>query len=232
MRAIVVNTFLTLDGVMQAPGGPEEDPTGGFTHGGWSVGYWDERMNERMAALMSVPFALLLGRGTYEIFAAHWPYVNDAERSARGGTKPEIDDPVAAALNSARKYVASTTLTSVGWQNSTLLEGDVVTAVRALKAEPGPEIQVHGSAGLLQTLIAHQLVDEYRLYVFPVVLGSGKRLFADGVVPSGLQLVDHDVSTTGVFMATYRPAPTIGYGSFAFEVPTEEEVERRSSRAD
>jgi dihydrofolate reductase len=232
MRKLVVNTFMTVDGVMQGPGGPEEDRSGGFAHGGWSVGYWDDRMNERMGAFMGEPFALLLGRKTYEIFAAHWPHVSEVERAARGGTAPDIDDPAAAAINGAQKYVASTTLTSVDWQNSTLLKGDVVDAVEQLKAGDGPQIQVHGSGDLLQTLIRHGLVDEYHLWFFPLVLGTGKRLFADGTVPRGLELVDHVVSTTGVVIATYRPTESIGYGSFAFEVPTDAEAERRRKVSD
>src|SRR5215207_5000726 len=174
MRKLAVSTFLTLDGVMQAPGGPEEDPTGGFTHGGWSVNYWDELMGQAMGEAMSRPFDLLLGRKTYEIFAAHWPYATD--------------QPAADVLNSATKYVASTTLDAVEWQNSILLEGDVAEAVSRLKEEEGPEIQVHGSGNLIQTLLEHDLVDEYRLWTFPVVLGTGKRLFADGAIPGALKL--------------------------------------------
>ena len=218
MRTLVVNTFLTLDGVMQAPGGPEEDPTGGFAHGGWSVNYWDEGMGARMDEFMGNPFDLLLGRKTYEIFAAHWPHVTD--------------DPAAEALNAARKHVASRTLDRVEWQNSTLLEGDVADAVARLKAEDGPGIQVHGSGNLIQTLLEHDLVDELRLWFFPVVLGEGKRLFAGGTVPRGLKLVDSAVSTTGVLMTGYEPAGEIEYGSFAFEEPTDAEVERRERLAD
>jgi dihydrofolate reductase len=205
MRSLVVSMFLTLDGVMQAPGGPEEDPTGGFTHGGWSVGYWDEPMGERMGEVMGGPFDLLLGRKTYEIFAAHWPH---------------SDEPGAEELNSARKYVASRTLDSVEWNNSTLLEGDVAEAVAKLKQEDGPEIQVHGSGDLLQTLLEHDLVDEFRIMIFPVVLGTGKRLFAEGAVPAGLTLAESAMSTTGVFMATYKREGDIRYGSFALDEPT------------
>jgi dihydrofolate reductase len=205
MRSLVVSTFLTLDGVMQAPGGPEEDPTGGFPHGGWSVGYWDEPMGERMGEVMGGPFDLLLGRRTYEIFAAHWPH---------------SDEPGAEELNSARKYVASRTLDSVEWNNSTLLEGDVAEAVAKLKQEDGPEIQVYGSGDLLQTLLEHDLVDEFRIMIFPVVLGTGKRLFAEGAVPAGLTLAESAMSTTGVFMATYKREGDIRYGSFALDEPT------------
>ena len=164
MRILAVNTFMTLDGVMQAPGGPEEDPSGDFKHGGWSVNYWDGEMGATMGKAMSVPFDLLLGRKTYEIFAAHWPYAGD--------------DPAAKVLNEARKHVASRTLKNVTWQNSKLLEGDVAAAVADLKKADGPEIQVHGSANLIQTLLRASLIDEFRLWVFPLVLGQGKRLFA------------------------------------------------------
>jgi dihydrofolate reductase len=218
VRKLVLNTFLTLDGVMQAPGGPEEDPTGGFTHGGWSATYWDDLMMQTMGEAMAEPFALLLGRKTYEIFAAHWPYATD--------------DPFAENLNSATKYVASTTLDEVTWSNSVLLEGDVAEAVARLKQESGPEIQVHGSSGLIQTLLEHDLVDEFRLFIFPVVLGSGKRLFADGAIPAGLAVVDSKTSTTGVLITTYERAGAVEYGSFALEEPTQAELERRARLAD
>lgn len=218
MRSLVVNTFVTLDGVMQAPGGPEEDPTEGFTHGGWSAGYWDDAMGERMGEVMGKPFDLLLGRKTYEIFAAHWPHVPD--------------EPGAAELNSARKYVASRTLDTVEWENSTLLEGEVPGAVGKLKQEDGPEIQVHDSWDLIQTLLEHDLVDEFRLMIFPVVLGTGKRIFGEGAVPAGLALADSATSSTGVVMATYKREGDIRYGSFALEEPTEEERERRAGLAD
>jgi dihydrofolate reductase len=212
MRKLAINTFLTLDGVMQAPGGPEEDPTGGFTHGGWSVNYWDEAMGERMGAALNRPFDLLLGRRTYEIFAAHWPHSSD---------------PGADVLNNATKYVASRTLDRVEWSNSRLLEGDPADAVARLKAEDGPEIQVHGSSNLIQTLLQHDLVDEYRLWIFPLVLGTGKRLFADGAIPRGMKLVESATSTTGVVITTYERGGDVEYGSFALAEPTEAEVERR-----
>lgn len=217
MRKLVVNTFATLDGVMQAPGGPEEDPTGGFEHGGWSVGYWDEAMGEWMGEFMGKPFDLLLGRKTYEIFAAHWPHARD--------------EPGAEQLNAARKYVASRTLSSLEWENSELLEGDVAVAIERLRAEAGPEVQVHGSANLIQTLLRHNLVDEFRVWIFPVVLGAGKRLFGDGTVPAGLELVDSKTSSTGVVFLAYSPAGAPRYGSFALEQPTEAELERRAASA-
>jgi dihydrofolate reductase len=204
MRKLVVGTFLTVDGVMQAPGGPDEDREGGFEHGGWSVNYWDDVMMQIIEALTLQAGALLLGRKTYEIFAGHWPRV--------GG-----DDPVAAKLNSVPKYVASRTLNEVTWNNSTLIEGDVAEAVAKLKEERGAEIQVTGSGELIQTLMEHDLVDEYRLWVFPVVVGEGKRLFARGAIPAALKLVETKTSTTGVAVHTYERAGELQYGSFALE---------------
>jgi len=216
MRRLSVSTFVTLDGVMQAPGGPDEDPTGGFTEGGWQVGYWDDKMGEVMGAAMAEPKDLLLGRKTYEIFAAHWPFAGE-------------DDPTAAAMNNATKYVASRTLTSLDWQNSVLLEGDVAQAIARLKESDGREIQVVGSSNLVQTLLKNRLVDEFSIWIHPVVVGKGKRLFEEGAPPFGLELVDSQVSTTGVFMNTYRPAGEIKKGSFALEEPTELELERREN---
>jgi dihydrofolate reductase len=210
MRKLAVNTYMSLDGVMQAPGGPDEDPTGGFTLGGWGVNYFDEEMLGQVAE--AEPYELLLGRGTYEIFAAHWPY---------------DEGPIADQLNGTRKHVASTTLTEVGWSNSTLIEGDVAEYVAGLKREDGPEIQVHGSPGLIQTLLEHGLIDEYRLWIFPVVIGSGKRFFGDGAVPAALKLLGSRVSKTGVTINVYEPAGEVDTGSFEFEEPTEAELERR-----
>jgi dihydrofolate reductase len=203
MRELVVSTFLTLDGVMQAPGGPDEDDSGGFVQGGWSVTYWDDQMGAFMTELMGKPFDLVLGRRTYDIFAAHWPHAGDD-----GAAKP---------LNDATKHVASRSRPALEWSNSVLLEGDVAEAIAALKQEDGPELQVHGSGNLIQTLLRHDLVDRFRLLVFPLVLGSGKRLFAEGTVPAGLKLVDSAVSSTGVVMATYEPAGEVVTGSFALE---------------
>jgi len=214
MRSLVVNTFMSLDGVMQAPGGPDEDPTGGFRYGGWAVNYFDDELMERMAG--SAPYELLLGRGTYEIFAAHWPY---------------DEGPIADHLNGTRKHVASTTLERVEWSNSTLIEGDVASYVEDIKAQDGPEIQVHGSPGLIQTLLEHDLVDQYRTWIFPVVLGSGKRLFGDGAIPAGLRLVDSQVSGSGVTINVYERAGAVEPGSFEFEEPTDAELERRRNLA-
>jgi dihydrofolate reductase len=212
MRKLVANTFVSLDGVMQAPGGPEEDPTGGFQHGGWSVPFWDDRMGQAMGEFMGKPFDLVLGRKTYEIFAAHWPHT---------------DEPGAAELNRATKYVASRTLQTLEWENSTLLEGDIGEAVARLKEEDGPELQVHGSSDLIQTLLRHGLIDVFRVWIFPVVLGGGKRLFGEGAPAAALKLVDSEVSSTGVVMATYEPGGELQTGSFALEEPTEAELRRR-----
>jgi dihydrofolate reductase len=215
MRKLVVNTFMSLDGVMQSPGGPEEDPTGGFAHGGWGANYVDDEMMGRVSE--SGPYELLLGRGTYEIFAAHWPY---------------DEGPIADQLNSTRKHVASRTLDSVDWNNSTLITGDVAEYVAELKRQDGPEIQVHGSVGLIQTLLEHDLIDEYRLWIFPLVLGKGKRFFGAGTIPGGMKLVDSAVSKTGVTINTYERAGDIDLGSFEFDEPTEAEMERRKRLAE
>lgn len=200
MRKLIVTTFLTLDGVMQAPGGPEEDPGDDFAFGGWSFDYFDDTMGEIMDGIMGKPFDLVLGRKTYEIFAGFWP---DAPEEAGG--KP---------LNDATKYVASRTLTSLEWANSVLIEGDVPEAVAALKEQDGPELQVHGSSNLLQTLLRHGLIDEFHLHVFPVVVGRGKRLFAEGTSPTGLKLLDSKTTTTGVVSGTYVPTGPVVTGSF------------------
>jgi dihydrofolate reductase len=200
MRKLIVSTFLTLDGVMQAPGGPGEDDEGGFKHGGWSVNYWDDLMGQEMGEATSKPFAMVLGRKTYDIMAAHWPHASEEE----GG-------PI---FNQATKYVASRSRPTLEWSNSFLIEGDAADGLAALKQEDGPELQVHGSSNLIQSLLRHNLVDEYRLWIFPVVIGSGKRLFSDGAIPAGLRLVDSKVSTTGVVIGTYEPAGEIAIGSF------------------
>jgi dihydrofolate reductase len=210
MRKLVVNTMISLDGVMQAPGGPDEDPTGGFTLGGWGATYIDEEMMQRVAE--SAPYELLLGRGTYEIFAAHWPY---------------DQGPIADQLNNTRKHVASTTLERVDWTNSTLIAGEVAEYVASLKSQDGPEIQVHGSPGLVQTLLEHDLVDEFRMWIFPVVIGTGKRFFGEGTIPAALRLVDSQVSKTGVTINVYERAGDVEPGSFEFDEPTEAELDRR-----
>jgi dihydrofolate reductase len=199
MRKLLVTTFVTLDGVMQAPGGPEEDESSGFTQGGWSANYWDDTMNEVMGAIMGKPFDLLLGRRTYDIFAGYWP-----QHADEGGGKP---------LNDATKYVVSASNPELPWGPSVLIEGDVPAEIAKLKDGDGPELQVHGSGNLIQTLLRHGLADEYHVHVFPVLVGSGKRLFADGTVPAGLKLVDSKVSATGVFSGTYLPAGPLVTGT-------------------
>jgi dihydrofolate reductase len=198
-----VTTFLTLDGVVQGPGSPEEDRSGGFEQGGWLVPYADEDMGRLVADWFALADGFLLGRRTYEIFSAYWPHVTDEH------------DPVATRLNGLPKYVASKTLDSVEWHNSTLLKGDVTEEVARLKREPGRELQVHGSGTLVQTLMAHELIDEYRLWFYPVVLGKGKRLFAEGGTPTALRLVDTKTTGAGVVIHVYQPAGEVKFGSFA-----------------
>jgi dihydrofolate reductase len=201
MRRLMVTAFMTIDGVVQAPGGPGEDDSGGFSFGGWAHPYWDDVLDQTMAKVMGVPFDLVLGRRTYDVFAAFWP--NAPEEA---GGKP---------LNDATKYVASRGTPSLTWDRSVQIEGDVAEGVARLKEGDGPELQVHGSGNLIQTLMANGLIDQYRLWVFPVVLGTGKRLFADGTIPSALHLTDSTVSTTGVVIGTYEPAGAVQTGSFA-----------------
>jgi dihydrofolate reductase len=203
MMRLTLHTFLTLDGVMQAPGGPDEDPDGGFTHGGWSFPYGDEAFGAAMTGWFAHASAFLLGRRTYQIFSGYWPHVTDP------------GDPIAGKLNALPKYVASTTLASVDWHNSALLGGDLAAEVVKLKEQPGDELQVHGSGGLAQTLIEHDLVDEYRLLIFPVHLGSGKKLFRDGARSAALRLTSATTTSSGVVIATYQPAGPVPHGSYA-----------------
>lgn len=200
MRDLVVNSFVTFDGVMQAPGGPEEDPSGGFEYGGWVAGYWDTELAEAKGKTMSDPYDLVLGRKTYEIFAAYWPHA---------------EEPPAEELNAATKHVASTTRRELEWENSTLIEGNVADGIRAIKEGDGPELQVHGSANLIQTLLAHDLVDEFRLQIFPVVFGKGKRLFDSGTVPAALEPVSSKALPSGVIIASFRRGGEPKLGSFA-----------------
>jgi dihydrofolate reductase len=201
MRPLVVTTFLTLDGVMQAPGGPGEDPSGGFSYEGWLVPHFDEALGEQMSSWFVGAQDFLLGRGTYDIFYASWP-------------KMISDDPVSQGLNYKTKYVASRSVDSVEWDTARLIEGDVADAVRALKAEDGGELQVHGSAGLIQTLLEEDLVDELRVVLAPVTVGDGKRLFGDGTIPRTWRLTAHSVTSSGVLLLTYQRVGEIGTGSF------------------
>ena len=195
MRKLIVLSFITLDGVMQAPGGPEEDPSGGFRYGGWTVPYFDDVLGTIMGEQMSKPFDLLLGRKTFEIFASYWP---------------QHESPI----NEATKYVASNTLTAHEWNKSVFLKGDVADEIRKIKQQDGPELQVHGSGSLIQTLLEHDLVDEFRLKIFPVTLGMGKRLFDKGTIPASYTLVESKSSPSGVIIATFRRAGELQTGSF------------------
>lgn len=200
MRKLVVGTFLTLDGVMQAPGGPDEDREGGFRHGGWLVPYFDEKFLEIMTEWTKRAGAFLLGRKTYELFAAHWPKSTDPA------------DEIATALNTRPKFVASRTLDKVNWNNSHLLKGDVAEEVAKLKVQEGGEIQVHGSGDLLQTLLKHNLVDTLRIWLFPVVIGTGKRVFGEGTIPGSFRLVDTQRTTPGAVLHVYERAGGLKYG--------------------
>lgn len=208
MRKLIASTFVSLDGIMQAPGGPEEDPTGGFAYGGWMFNYANESMDISSAGFDGKDRELVLGRRTYQIFDAFWPY-------------QPADHPVAKTLNAAKKHVASRTLTTLDWHNSTLLGSDVVSSVAALKAQPGFDLQIIGSGNLIQTLQAASLIDEYNVWTFPVVLGHGKRLFGETVRPSALRLVRSGLSTSGVVMSTYVLAGDIQPGTFASGEPGE-----------
>jgi dihydrofolate reductase len=206
---LTVTAFMTVDGVVQGPGAPEEDPSGHFEHGGWLVPYADDDMGTIVRNWIAQADAFLLGRRTYEIFAGHWPQVSD-------------DDPVAAALNTLPKFVVSTTLGSLSWHNSTLIGSEMVDDVTRLKAQPGRELQVHGSGTLVRSLIAHNLVDEYRLWIYPVVLGSGRRLLDGPGVAGALRLTDTKVTSTGVVVLTYHPAGPPQHGSFALGTESRE----------
>lgn len=216
MRRIVVATFTSLDGVMQAPGGPEEDPTRGFAFGGWTAPLFDEVLGASLGELFERPFDLLLGRKTYDIFAAHWPYTTDPG-----------DQPIAEVFNRVTKYVASRSKPKLGWNNSQLLSADVVASLAKLKSEDGPDLLVQGSSDFLQTLWKAGLIDEFSVLTFPVVLGKGKRLFGDGATPSGLKLIKSQAYPTGVIVANYKPDGEVKTGSFQLAEPTAAELERR-----
>jgi dihydrofolate reductase len=198
MRKIIVLTFITLDGVMQGPGGPTEDTSGNFTYGGWTVPYFDDFLGKIMEEQMSRPFDLLLGRKTFEIFASYWPHYE-------GGKNP---------ISEATKYIASNTLTTHEWSKSVFLKGNVVDEIQKLKQQDGPDLQVHGSSNLIQTLLKHDLVDEFWLKIFPVTLGTGKRLFDQGTIPASYTLVESKSSPSGVIIATFKRAGEVKTGSF------------------
>lgn len=202
MRKLVVLTFVSLDGVMQAPGGPEEDTSGGFAYGGWTFPYFDEFSGKIMGEQMGMPFDLLLGRKTYDIFAGYWP-------------KQDPEGPVAAPFNKATKYVVSHHQPKLDWEKSVLITGDVVAKIKKLKEDDGPILQVHGSGNLIQTLLKNDLVDELWLKIFPVTLGPGKRLFAEGTIPAAFELIESKTSPKGVIIASYKRSGEVRTGSFA-----------------
>ena len=194
--------------------GPEEDPTGGFAYGGWSFHYWDDAMMEIMGKSMSDPFDLLLGRKTYEVFAAHWPYIQG--------------DPIADKFNAIAKYVATRSDDAeFSWKGTVAIRGDAAAGIAKLKQGEGPDLLIQGSSELIQTLLANDLIDEFRIWTFPLVLGSGKRLFGEGATAAAMKLVDSRTSTTGVTISSYVPAGDVKPGSFALAEPTEAELARR-----
>ena len=200
MRKIITTTFITLDGVMQAPGGPEEDKVGGFVYGGWQTSFpWDETMNSIMNGFMNAPFELLLGKITYNIFASYWP-------------NAKTDLVVADPFNRTKKYVVSHTSFEPSWHNSLCITGDVVAQIEKLKQENGPDLWVYGSGNLIQTLLKHNLIDRMHLWIHPITIGNGKRLFAEGTQAEGFKLVDSKTSTTGIIFATYDPSGTLKMG--------------------
>ena len=224
MRKVIATAFVSLDGVMQAPGGPEEDPTGGFKFGGWTVPYWDDAVGASMSHVFEVPFALLLGRKTYDIFAAHWPHI-DVDPAA--STFDEVNAQVARTFNETTKYVATHSPSTLSWRNSESLGDDVPGRVRELKQQNGPILLVQGSSELLQSLLAHDLVDEIRLLIYPIVLGKGKRFFGGGSNPAAFKLQSSTSAPSGVLIASYERAGKVNTGSFALDQPTAAEVERR-----
>jgi dihydrofolate reductase len=212
MRRIIGGVFQSIDGVMQAPGGPPEDPTGGFELGGWTATFWDEKMGAAMGGVFGAPFDLLLGRKTYEIFAAHWPYVPEG-------------DPFGATFTKAAKYVVTSGSDKLDWQNSHRLAN--IDAVQKLKAGEGSDLLIQGSSTLYPQLFAANLMDRLFVMTFPVVLGKGKRLFGGGTPSVGMKLVSSDVSTTGVIIATYEPVGKVPVGSFVLPNPSAAELKRR-----
>ena len=215
MRKVIAGAFVSLDGVMQAPGGPDEDPTGGFKHGGWTAPYFDDVLGQTMHEMFAKPFDLLLGRKTYEIFAAHWPY-------AEGGE----DDFIAKRFNKTTKYVATRSSAPLTWNNSVAIHKPAID-VAQLKQQDGPDLLIQGSSVLIQTLLKNDLIDQINLLVFPVLLGSGKRFFGDGAKAMALKLESSNTSPSGVTVNRYTPAGAVKAGSFAPAKPSEAELERR-----
>jgi dihydrofolate reductase len=201
MRKLITTTFTTLDGVMQAPGGPQEDTSGDFKYGGWSFPFWSDEIGEFMNDTMGKPYELVLGRKTYDIFAAFWPRQNEG--------------PIASPFNQTAKYVASRGKPDLSWNNSHLIEGDLIQGVKALKEIDGPELQVHGSGNLIQSLLGGGVIDEMRVIIYPVIVGGGKRLFAQGSMPTTFKVTKAVTSPDGVFAAVYEPVGDVKVGSFA-----------------
>ncbi len=203
MRKIITTTFVTLDGVMQAPGGPDEDTSDGFSYGGWQLSFpSDEMMNSMLSEFMHTPFELLLGKFTYDIFAAYWP-------------NAKTDNEVAVPFNKTKKYVVSNKPFEPSWHNSVCITGDVAPQLKKLKEEDGPDLWVWGSGNLIQTLLKHHLIDRMHLWIYPMTIGKGKRFFAEGTQPENFKLVDSKISTTGVICATYEPAGPLKTRSLA-----------------
>lgn len=215
MRKIIVGAFVSLDGVMQAPGGPQEDPVGGFGFGGWVAPLFDEKGGAAIAEMFAKPFDLLLGRKTYDIFAAHWPYAPEG-------------DPIGSVFDRITKYVATRNPAfETTWQNSQRLDGDAIAAVKTLKNGDGPDLLTQGSTNFLKALFENDLVDEINLFTFPIILGKGKRLFGETSFPRALTLVHSGTTDTGVVISRYARASDVATGSFEFDSPTEAELERR-----
>ena len=212
MRKIIVSTFLTMDGVLQAPGGPEEDPTNGFKWGGWQFPYWEDQMKNDPGKILSASFELLLGRRTYEIFAAHWPYQKDA---------------IGEKFNQINKYVVATTSIDLSWKNSILINKDVVNELKKLKKQDGPDLMVWGSSRLVQTLLSNHLVDVLHTWRYPLTLGKGKKLFEEGTQAQQWKVTDAEVSKMGVIFASYIPNGEVKCGSFVPDKPSEAELDRR-----
>mgnify|MGYP003913227713 CR=1 FL=1 len=213
MRKIIVTTFLTMDGVLQAPGGPQEDTTNGFIWGGWQFGYSDEPSREALGKIMAEPFDLLLGRKTYEIFASYWPY--------------NADNPIGEKFNRINKFVVATTPIDTSWEHTTLISEDVVNELKKLKEQDGPDLLVHGSGRLIQTLFENQLVDVLYTWIYPLTLGKGKKLFAEGTTPQQWKMTASLISPTGVIMAKYVPDGEVRIGSYVSNEVSEAELERR-----
>lgn len=216
MRKITVNMFVTLDGVIQGPGGPEEDTSDGFKYGGWISNSWDDTLGKIMDEFMARPFDLLLGRKTYEIFAAYWPYV---------------ENDIADKFNAAKKYVVSKTVNKLNWKNSFLIKDNVTGEIRKLKEQDGPELHIYGSSNLIKTLVNSNLIDQFNVWTFPVAVGKGKQLFGDGTNAVSLKLVDVKSSDKGVIIAAYEPAGELKTATVSPDNVSEEEREKRRKLA-